>query len=201
MNCLKLLILVPALCCITLPAVAEDYISFGGGASFWNQTHNSDELEGGSEPGYLANIALGREYENSYRAEFELSFRQNNVHGINDPDNGKKSSGDGNILQGAALFLNVAYDFRAGKSIRPYIMAGPGVIYLKVSEDDDPVTSLDDSSTTYAFQVGFGARFKFTENIRGDIGVGQMITATTDLEDLHTQYDTTTVTVAVVMKF
>ena len=70
---------------------------------------------------------------------------------MNDPDNGKKSSGDGNILQGAALFLNVAYDFRAGKSIRPYIMAGPGVIYLKVSEDDDPVTSLDDSSTTYAF--------------------------------------------------
>ena len=77
MNCLKLLILVPALCCITLPAVAEDYISFGGGASFWNQAHNSDELEGGSEPGYLANIALGREYETHIAQN--LNFRSDRI--------------------------------------------------------------------------------------------------------------------------
>ena len=195
------LILMPALCLITVPAVGEDYVALGGGASFWNQTHNSDELEGGSEPGYLVSLALGREYENAYRAEIELSFRQNNVHGINDPDNRKKSSGDGNILQGTALFVNVAYDFRAGKSIRPYIMAGPGVIYLKVSDDDDPEIPLNDSATTYAFQIGFGARFNVTDEVKGDIGIGQMMTATTDLQDLHTNYDTTTITAAVIMTF
>lgn len=201
MNALTSLVIVIMLCLTPVPAVAQDYIALGGGASFWNQTHNSDELEGGSEAGYLVSLAWGREYENSYRAELEFSFRQNNVHGINDPDNGKKSTGDGNILQGAALFVNAAYDFRAGKSIRPYIMAGPGVIYLKVSDDDDPETPLDDSSTTYAFQIGLGARFDVTENLRGDIGIGQMITATTDLENLHTNYDTTTITAALIMAF
>ena len=201
MNALTSLVIVIILCLTTVPAVAQDYIALGGGASFWNQTHNSDELEGGSEAGYLVSLAWGREYENLYRAELEFSFRQNNVHGINDPDNGKKATGDGNILQGAALFVNAAYDFRAGKSIRPYIMAGPGVIYLKVSDDDDPETPLDDSSTTYAFQIGLGARFDVTENLRGDIGIGQMITATTDLENLHTNYDTTTVTAALIMAF
>ena len=201
MNALTSLVIVIMLCLTTVPAVAQDYIALGGGASFWNQTHNSDELEGGSEAGYLVSLAWGREYENSYRAELEFSFRQNNVHGINDPDNGKKSTGDGNILQGAALFVNAAYDFRAGKSIRPYIMAGPGVIYLKVSDDDDPETPLDDSSTTYAFQIGLGARFDVTENLRGDIGIGQMITATTDLENLHANYDTTTITAALIMAF
>ena len=201
MNALTSLVIVIMLCLTPVPAVAQDYIALGGGASFWNQTHNSDELEGGSEAGYLVSLAWGREYENLYRAELEFSFRQNNVHGINDPDNGKKATGDGNILQGAALFVNAAYDFRAGKSIRPYIMAGPGVIYLKVSDDDDPETPLDDSSTTYAFQIGLGARFDVTENLRGDIGIGQMITATTDLENLHTNYDTTTVTAALIMAF
>ena len=195
------LILAFPLSLITLPAEAEDYVAIAGGASFWNQTHNSDELEGGSEPGYMVNLALGREYGNSYRAELELSFRHNNVHGINDPDNGNKSSGDGNIIEGTGLFINGAYDFRPGKSIRPYIMAGPGVMHLKVSDDDGAKYPLDDNSTIFGFQAGFGARLNFTENLRGDIGVRQMYTDTTDLENLHTNYDTTTFTAAVGMNF
>ena len=195
-----LLTLVPALS-LTTPAIAEDYVSAGAGASFWNQTHNSDELEGGSEAGYMVGVALGREYGDSYRAEFELSYRRNNVHGINDPDNGLKSTGDGNIIEGIGLFLNAAYDFRPSKSARPYVMAGPGVMYLKVSDDDGAKHPLDDNATTFAFQFGFGVRFYLFDDLRADIGARKMFTSTTDIEDLNANYDTTTFTAAVVMKF
>jgi opacity protein-like surface antigen len=196
-----LLLLTTIISFSTFSVSAQDYYSVGAGASFWNQTHNSDELEGGSEPGPMVFGTIGREYGSSYRLELDLQYSRNQVHGINDPDNGFKSTGDGNVIDGVGLFMNGAYDFRPGKNFRPYVIAGAGVMYLKVSESGNADTPLDDDSFTYGAQVGFGARFDVTKSIRVDLGARQIFAASTKLDGLNSEYDTTTFTLAAVMKF
>lgn len=184
---------------VASPAHTENYSILGGGANFWWNTHNTDELEGGSEPGYLAYFAIGRAYDKGYRAEIELSYRRNNVHGINDPDNDFKSTGDGNIISGIGLFVNIAYDFSAGNYFTPYLMAGPGMLYLSAKDDDGAENPLNDETMTYGLQVGGGLRFLIKDNVLGGIGLRHMFTLSTDLDGLNTEYDTTALVISLVM--
>ncbi len=198
---MKQLLLAVTLMAFGSQVFAEKQISAGAGANLWAKTSNEDELEAGSEPGVLMYVAAGQLMEQGYRAELELSYRRNNVHGINDPANGLVSSGDGNVITGLGAFINLSYDLTSTRFFKPYVMSGVGLLHLTVEEDNGAETPLDDSAMTYGLQVGAGVRFKLRDHLRGNIGFRHMFTGATELDGLKTEFDTSTITFSLVRDF
>lgn len=70
------------------------------------------------------------------------------------------------------LLANVYYDFHNSTAFTPYIGAGLGLAfnYLGVDFDGkDGDYSMDDRQTNFAWQVGAGVAYSFTENVAVDV--------------------------------
>jgi opacity protein-like surface antigen len=175
------------------PALAEgsNYYSFGAGANFWNKQSNTDELESGGEAGYFAYASLIHEYNSQFRSEVELLYRRDKVHGINNPDEGFKSTGDGNILSSVGIFANASYELYPGSRFRPYVMVGIGVLSLTVDDKDNADNPLDDNGWTYGIQAGGGVRYQWSETITLSVNGRYLTSNPIDLDGLETEYDTT----------
>lgn len=178
-----------------------DYVSMGLGADFWDKQSNTDELESGSEPGYFGSIALGREINNGFRFEGELSYRRSKVHGINHPDQGLKSSGDGNVLAGIGLFVNGSYEFYRSSMFRPYAMAGIGALQLEVFDDGGANNPINDDKFTYGIQVGAGARYKLNDAIDLSFNARYLKSDSVKLQGLKTEFDTFSLVIGMDYRF
>ncbi|OOZ63274.1 hypothetical protein BOW45_11010 [Solemya velum gill symbiont] len=110
----------------------DDYTYFLDGSS--SGDHPTD-----FDGGLIWTLKGGYGYDNGWRAELELSHRENDVDSFNDMD------GSGSVTN-TSLFLNALYDFDSGSMFTPFLGAGVGYMDIDVNnarhtEHDNPLHS------------------------------------------------------------
>jgi outer membrane protein OmpA-like peptidoglycan-associated protein len=114
------------------------------------------------------------------RVELEGLYRQNNgtVSSSGLGILGLSGSGNGNVtVNQTTVMANAYYDFWADQAFTPYIGAGVGVAFLNTSGQSNgtgsvgPISvnnssSINSSSTQFAYQYMMGVGYKITPNLR-----------------------------------
>ncbi|NVO56178.1 porin family protein [Rhodobacteraceae bacterium B1Z28] len=116
--------------------------------------------------GYGLGLAIGTEipqWSNDIigtRIELELSYRDNDVDGVNFTGNGPGSEANvsGDISQ-TSLFANVLFDFKQSGPLTPFAGFGLGATYSDIDFSYGPGVSLDDSDTNFAAQLIAGVAY------------------------------------------
>jgi opacity protein-like surface antigen len=95
--------------------------------------------------------ALGYRFNDAFRTEFELAYRNNKVDKIGG------SAASGIDVTVWSYMLNGYYDFAIqGVPVRPFVVAGLGLATGKMK-----TPASDDSDTEFAYQLGLGAKYLF----------------------------------------
>jgi opacity protein-like surface antigen len=182
-------------------AAEENYVSIGAGANSWSKTSNMEEIESGSELGYIVFLSLVHDYGNQFRSEVELSYRYDDIHGINYPDEGIKSTGDGNALTTVSIFANGEYEFHHGSMLRPFIMGGIGVLRLSANDKKNAENPLNDDTETFGAQLGLGARIELTNTLDVQFRATYLWSDSVKLNGLKTRYETMSATLGLNYRF
>lgn len=177
---MKLIAAITAVALSAGAASAGNWYTTGFGGMNWKQPYASDggnsDLAIDADAGYLGGVAVGRKLDDvwlpGFRTELEVSFRSNNIDGWFDgPCVDKDLSGHDSTF---AAMANVAYDFPAIWTLKPYVLAGAGFSARRISIDPTPTSWGTDGFGTerqgFAWQVGAGVRHDVSENI--SIGLG-----------------------------
>ena len=184
--------------CATRPAeAAEGYVAVQGGAQFWPDTSNHDELEAGHKPGMMLGAAVGIRTQLHgivSRLELEATHRENKIHGRNGPGCGSDDcSADGlpdNNLQATSLMVNAWPELR-WRDLSFYAGGGAGGAY---------VTGLRDEAFTPVAQVGAGVIWRF-DAFEADIGYRYSSTAPLELDRQEGRYHTHGLVARLVWRF
>ncbi len=138
------------------------------------------------DAGFLVGGVVGYSFNKVFRVEAEVSYRDNDLDegtalGISAP-----IEGDITALAGMA---NVYFDFRPGKSWRPYFGGGIGVANLDLEFDSIAGIpfSFSDSDAVFAYQAMAGVEYKITPRL--SLGAEYRYFATTDPEFDDTVFD------------
>ncbi|WP_160175190.1 outer membrane protein [Ruegeria halocynthiae] len=140
---------------------------FSGTVNGSNQSVDTD-----FDGGYGLGIAVGTEipqWSNDVigtRIELELSYRDNDVDGVNFSGNGPGAEGNvsGDVKQ-TSLFANVLVDFKQTGAFTPYVGLGLGATYSDLDFSYGPGVELDDTDTTFAAQIIAGVAYDVNENV------------------------------------
>ena len=130
---------------------------------------SSQSVDTDFDDGFGLGIAVGKEIPQwssetiGTRLELELSYRDNDVDGVNFSGNGPASEGNvsGDVTQ-TSLFANVLFDFKQNGPWTPYAGLGIGATYSDVDFAYGPGVSLDDSDTNFAAQLIAGVAYDIT---------------------------------------
>jgi OOP family OmpA-OmpF porin len=135
------------------------------------------------DDGFLASVAIGRDYLFGMRAEGEVLYLDNDING--------SANGDASAL---GVFANAYYDFNRDGRIQPFLGAGIGM--AKVDYNDGLI---DDDATEFAYQAKAGLSYKISDQLTGDLVYRYL--QVTDLKlgsgssTIEGDYDTQAVTV------
>lgn len=118
------------------------------------------------DSGFGLGVAVGTEIPQWFndrvgtRVELELSYRDNDVDGVNFTGNGPAPEGNisGDVTQ-TSIFANVLFDFKRDSAWTPYAGFGIGATYTDLDFAYGPGVSLDDSDTNFAAQVIAGVAY------------------------------------------
>jgi OmpA-OmpF porin, OOP family len=117
--------------------------------------------------GYVISGAIGYADESGFRVEGELAHRQNKLKASPTLDPGGK-------LRANSLMLNGFYEFGGSEAkIRPYLGVGAGVARVELNaENNAPLlpVSIDDKSTSLAYQGMAGVAVKMSDKLAVDVG-------------------------------
>ena len=121
--------------------------------------------------GFGLGVAVGKEIPQwssdtiGTRLELELSYRDNDVSGVNFSGNGPAPEGNisGGVTQ-TSLFANVLVDFKRAGAFTPYVGLGLGATYSDLDFAYGPGVELDDSDTTFAAQIIAGVAYEVGPN-------------------------------------
>ena len=188
-------------------SVSSDFSYGRFGSVFDTSTSYSQFTLGGG-------LALGYDFypksQLPLRAELEVLFRGNQKHsfGLDATDFGRAVFGatgfadpDGFELKGTwnttTLFANFYYDFHNSSDFTPYIGAGAGLAFnyagYTASYRGQNLGSADKHSTTFAWNVGAGCSYAFTENFALDVAYRYVSTGAStvdgDVRGLHYEID------------
>lgn len=116
--------------------------------------------------GYGLGLAIGKEIPQwsngnvGTRIELELSYRDNDVDGVNFSGNGPAPEGNvsGDVSQ-TSLFANVLFDFKQSGKVTPFAGFGLGATYSDLNFVYGPGVALDDSDTNFAAQLIAGVAY------------------------------------------
>ena len=148
------------------------YYQFHGGANFIT----NDDLDGtvlgtpfstdyDADTGYAIGAALGKRLNDSWRAEAELTYRDNEIGDVG----GVPVDGD---VTSTALMFNGYYDFYTESDLEPYVGAGIGYADVEVGGEGEDVFA-------YQFKAGVA---KPVGTTGGKIGAELNYFATEDIE-------------------
>jgi opacity protein-like surface antigen len=156
------------------------YVSVFGGWSFNAEVEGDFEYDSVSGTGYdlnldlddgfTAGIAVGAHVNEWLRGEIELSGNWHDGDGELESTAGGTTGVEGDV---DAMFLlaNLWFDIPLGEVFRPYVGGGVGFGRLSLDLDTTGGTTLfDDDDWGFAYQLGAGVAFGFSENIAFDIG-------------------------------
>ena len=150
------------------------YVSVFGGASFLNDVNTvssgGDNYSVKTDTGYLIGGAIGLKWNEILRTEIELSHMSNNANSYH--YNGNPFSPASGPIRQTYLLGNVWLDLPTGSSFTPYAGGGLGVGWADadVSFAGNRGYGASTSGTSFAYQVGGGIKFNFSENIDLDLG-------------------------------
>lgn len=135
------------------------YGTLSGGWAFF------DDLGGGGaridlDDGYDFGAALGYKYSNNFRAEFEISFASTDIDSARGLGVRLPAKGDLDLWSG---MINGFYDFDLGTAWVPSVGGGIGMTYGETNDVSIGGVSIgDDDGTDFAWQLGAGLRYNFT---------------------------------------
>ncbi|MCS7317291.1 MAG: outer membrane beta-barrel protein [Candidatus Dojkabacteria bacterium] len=159
----------------------KQYLMLYAGNSSWLNTSNNNEIESGTA-GYGFGLTYGKDvffFLNGFSYELDLSFRYNEIHGVNFGNN--ILSADGNYLNILNLGINLRYTYNLIENINFYVFGGPGISYLELTESD-PVRKFDLKTRILpTLQVGAGIGYELSKN--WDLNFGyRYLTGLTDIK-------------------
>ncbi len=141
-----------------LPAVAEQYLSVTPGVWLQGQSSTIDfSLQGvdvGYSPGWSLGAAIGGAYENGYRLETEVTYRQAT------PKVGADNSWN------VAVLLNLWREVRTETIFTPYFGGGFGGARVHLSSPG----MINNSGGGFAYQAGAGVGVRIDPRLTLDIG-------------------------------
>lgn len=115
--------------------------------------------------GVMAGYDFSYDFDIPVRAELEYSMR---THAKKNVDS------NGTEIQVKTRFdtllANFYYDFYTGTAFTPYINAGLGVAFDKLKIDDNGTES-NKNKTRFAWEVGLGSSYNFTDALSADFSV------------------------------
>jgi len=144
---------------------------------------NVEDVPGSSaalkyDTGFVVGAAVGFDFGN-YRIESELVYQMNDfdeitlsftLPGVGTYSNSQDVDGDATSF---ALLLNGYYDFLEGRILRPFITAGAGMAKVDSDYADD---------TVFAYQIGGGLCFEFSEKVIWDLRYRYFSTSDVEVE-------------------
>jgi opacity protein-like surface antigen len=164
----------------------ESYLALEGGAQFWPDTSNNNELEAGAQAGLMVGAALGARTAAlgfSSRIELEAAHRSNDSHGRNGPGcNRDHCRADGlsdNDMNAMSLMVNLWPEVN-WQDFSLYAGGGVGAAYA---------TAFDDDTITPAAQIGAGAIWHW-QALEADLGYRYWSTAPLQLDRQDGRYYT-----------
>jgi len=90
----------------------------------------------------------------------------------------------GQSYRAQTLFMNVYYDINTGTKFTPYVGAGLGAGFIRTKYNDDGLSGGSKTVTNFAWNIGLGLGYQFTNNIAMDIGY-----RFADLGKVYTEWD------------
>jgi OOP family OmpA-OmpF porin len=185
--------LLGALCVplIALPSAAADsdlYVEYSGGASFVpDQRLIGKDLSGRNlsgqaetDTGFNVGGAFGKRFHEHFRAELQLTYRQNEVENFslqNEPDNARGHSYMGLL----AVMTNGYVDWDLGIGVIPYVGAGIGWGLLEIDAKNaqgDLKSKIEGEDSVFVWSLMLGGSYPINEVL--DISLGYRYIATTD---------------------
>ncbi len=169
-------------CALMAPGIASAYQGFYLTPKFLMTDQNTGTMErshslGGHGLDNYSQFTLGGALAAGYdfwpmhmvpvRVDVELALRGNSEVG----DSGPAGTSD-MTFNTTTLLLNGYYDFHNSTNFTPYVGAGIGFAfnYLGVDiHDRNYDGSVDDFNTNFAWQVGAGVAYSFTDNMAVDV--------------------------------
>lgn len=156
--------------------------------STWDGGSWSENLS--TDTGLAIGGAIGYDFD-SFRAEAEVGFQQNDLDTSDwtENDGGESSSGSESFIDGdissTSFFANGYYDIKNSSAFTPYIGAGIGYINVEINDAQvdigDTPYSNDDSAFAYQFMLG--ASYAFNKNFSLDLSYRYVGTSGLELED------------------
>ncbi len=163
---------------LVLSGCQNAYVAGLAGPQWWPDTSNGDEVEAGSEAGWVAGGAAGYRWTFEQwllRLEGEAAHRRNNVHGRNDQG---RASADEN-MDVTSVLVNVWPEFPISETVGVYVGGGIGGARVDTFGEDD---------YGLAHQVGLG----FTIDLdlwSLDLGYRYFAVSQTDHDGAEANYD------------
>lgn len=169
------------------------YVSGNAGLNYTADADNTGpglNVESNHDKGFQFAGALGLRFSRDFRVETEISYRQNDLDSLTvssagGPQTGLTANASGDVTS-TSLMLNlygdmdVFADNRGMNLIKPYIMGGIGMTHVSADISGGGVKLVDDDDYAFAYQIGVGFGYAFTESTFLDIGYRYH--ATSDLE-------------------
>ncbi len=114
------------------------------------------------EAGFNTGVALGYDW-GKFRAEFEISYKENDIDELQTLGVPAASTGDFSAL---SYLLNVFYDFENSSLVTPYLGAGLGIATINANNVASAgIINSDDEDTEFAFKFALGAAYHMSPSI------------------------------------
>lgn len=165
------------------------YASLFGGASILQDFDNDYNYAGGktgvdleTDVGFVVGVAAGKRIWESFRADVEIAYSNNNADGFDFDTGVAPYPADGDV-DSLTVLANLWYDHDMGSGFTPYVGGGAGIGVVwgdyNQSVPAAPGKLVDGSDVGFAFQVGAGVNYALTEAI--DLTVGYRFKGILDL--------------------
>jgi opacity protein-like surface antigen len=173
---------------LALPAASAEVNGFYAGVKFIDSIQGTGSVTRSSN---LAGFGIGEFAQNTvgggafigwdFYPQSQVPLRTEIEYAIR--SNMSKTWGGKGVLKGVdlkeernlqTLFFNLYYDFHNDSAFTPYVGAGAGAGFIRTKFTASiPVLEFDDSETysqtVFAYNVGVGASYAFTDNVSADL--------------------------------
>jgi opacity protein-like surface antigen len=178
---MRYVVLIACLCFATIAQAAQSaqnansfYVGGFGGVTFLPDIRlsqagfGSGDLE--SDAGFNLGAVMGYKWVMGFRAEGEISYRQNDLDNLD----GVPVIGD---LSALAFMGNGWFDFHNGTPWIPYVGGGLGVASITLDSGGN------DSDAVFAWQIGGGIGYEFLPGIVASVDYRFLATSDPSFED------------------
>ena len=153
------------------PGRRGHYVGFDLGVSSPTDSKFSglfNSAQASFDTGFTIGAAYGYHYTDKLRVEADLGYRKSDLDKVTIGGVTLDGSGDMSTL---TLLANGYYDFDLGGPVAPYVGFGFGMAIVDVdTSDTESRVSVDDSGTTFAFNLMAGVSYGVGDNVDLDLG-------------------------------